>query len=73
MSVKALSIPFPFILALIPLTYQGYGLDTYACSFRDDDLNWISGVFFFYIPFITLLFASVYFVWRIFRFIRDVS
>ncbi|CAD8070102.1 unnamed protein product [Paramecium sonneborni] len=72
-NVNIFSILFPFIIALIPLTYNGYGKQYYACSLKTQNTFWIGALLLQYLPFGFLFGASLFFLLKIQRFLREIQ
>ncbi|CAD8058407.1 unnamed protein product [Paramecium primaurelia] len=72
-NAKIFSILFPFLIALIPITYNGYGIQYYACSFKTQNAYWIGELLLFFLPFGLLFGSSLYFLLRIQGFLKEIQ
>ncbi|CAK77225.1 unnamed protein product (macronuclear) [Paramecium tetraurelia] len=72
-NAKFFSVLFPFLIALIPLTYNGYGIQYYACSFKTQNNYWLGEFLLFYVPFGLFFGSSIYFLIKIKRFLSEIQ
>ncbi|CAD8074648.1 unnamed protein product [Paramecium sonneborni] len=72
-NAKIFSILFPLVIAIIPLTYNGYGKQYYACSLKSQNAFWIGELILFYFPFGFLFGASIVFLLKIQNFLKEIQ
>ncbi|CAD8158467.1 unnamed protein product [Paramecium octaurelia] len=72
-NAKIFSILCPFLIALVPITYSGYGKQYYACGFKTQNAYWIGELLLFYVPFGFLFGASIYFLVKIQKFLQEIQ
>ncbi|CAD8067760.1 unnamed protein product [Paramecium primaurelia] len=70
---KIFSILFPFLIALVPITYNGYGIQYNICSFKTENAYWVGEFFLFYVPFGFLFGASLFFLLKIQNFLKEIQ